>query len=67
MARGRKPNAIKTVELTIAATPRLIKHLESLVKTELFGKTSADVALTLVRERIRQLEGEGPTSQRLRR
>lgn len=63
MAKGRKPNAITTVELTIAATPKLIRHLKDLVKTELFGKTPADVALTLVRERIRQLQAERHASR----
>jgi hypothetical protein len=58
MARGRKPNTIRTVDLTIAATPKLIKHLERLVDTELYGKTPADVALTLIRERVRQLQGD---------
>ena len=53
--RGRKPNAVKTIDLTLAATPKLMAHLRAFVKTEMFGHTEAAVALTLLRERVREL------------
>lgn len=67
VARGRKPNKIKNAPpITISPTPGIVRYLNDLVDTELFGKTPSEVVLTILRESIRRLQSEDTLSRRHR-
>jgi hypothetical protein len=61
---GRKANKVKTEYVRVSTTPKMWKHLEALVLTELYGKTEAEVAERLLSERIRALIVEGTLKPR---
>jgi hypothetical protein len=56
---ARKPNSLKTVQVTISTTPPVGKYLEELVSTGFYGKTSAEAAERLVASSIQTLLREG--------
>jgi hypothetical protein len=52
---ARPPNQIETVTMKIATTKPVMTHLQRLVSTGLFGKSPAEAAEQLIRERIRDI------------
>ena len=44
----RKPNDVKTVQITLSTTPSVEAYLKKLVATGLYGKTTAEAAERLV-------------------
>jgi hypothetical protein len=62
MARPR--NAVKPVEVTIVAPPKLAAYLDDLIAEQGFGTSRGEVARTLVWERLRTLISEGVLDRR---
>lgn len=59
MARiPRAPNRVKGAFIKISTTSAVVEVLDGLVATGLFGKTRADLAETLMRERLRDVVEE---------
>lgn len=56
---GRKPNLTETVSVTIATTPGVIKYLQQLVDTHLYGKSHSEAAERLIARAIETLIKEG--------
>jgi hypothetical protein len=56
---GRKPNLTETVSLTIATTPGVVRYLQQLVETHLYGKSHAEAAERLIARAIESLIQEG--------
>jgi hypothetical protein len=61
----RRPNRIRNAaSITIWPTPGIVRYLNALVDTELFGKTPPEVVMSLLRESIRRLQSEGTLRRR---
>lgn len=60
---ARKPNNLKTVQITISTTQPIIKYLKKLVSTGLFGKNPAEAAERLVAASIERLIHDGTLSK----
>ena len=68
MPSGRRPNRVRNAPpITITPTPGVVRYLEELVDTELFGKSPSEVVLVILRESIRRLQQEGTLKRRHRR
>jgi hypothetical protein len=63
----RGKNSIDTEKLAISTTAEVSSALDRLVKTGLFGKTRAEVAEALLRERLRDVIREGWLDQKGRK
>jgi hypothetical protein len=61
---GRPRNAVKPVDVTITAPPKLASYLDDLIAEQGFGASRGEVAKTLVWERIRALMSEGVLDRR---
>jgi hypothetical protein len=55
----RRPNDLKTEELTLATTPQVVAYLRHLLKTGLYGKNPADAAERLLARTLEQLLDDG--------
>ena len=55
----RRPNDLKTEELTLATTPQVVAYLRQLLKTGLYGKNPADAAERLLARTLEQLLDRG--------
>jgi hypothetical protein len=55
----RKPNRIKTVQLTLSTTQSVARYLDELVLTGLYGKNPADAAERMLVRAIHRLVDEG--------
>jgi hypothetical protein len=53
---ARTPNQSRTSYLKLATTEQVVDRLDQLVAKGLWGKTRSEVAESLVREKLRQLE-----------
>lgn len=53
---SRTPNRTRTSYLKLATTEQVVDRLDELVAGGLWGKTRSEVAESLVREKLRQLE-----------
>jgi metal-responsive CopG/Arc/MetJ family transcriptional regulator len=53
---ARTPNPSPTSFLKLSTTEQVVKRLDKLVAKGLWGKTRSEVAESLVREKLRQLE-----------
>jgi hypothetical protein len=62
MARPR--NAVKSIDVTIVAPPKLREYLDDLIAEQGFGTSRGEVARTLVWERIRELISLGVLDRR---
>lgn len=56
---ARKPNQIEAVGLKFSTTPQVKLHLEQLVRTGLYGRTTSDAVDRLLGEALRRLMQEG--------
>lgn len=52
---SRSPNSYESRPLPLRTTPHVLRYLELLVETGIFGKTPAEVAEELVRRGIQDL------------
>jgi hypothetical protein len=64
---ARKPNRIRTVQVTLSTTQSIEKYLEALVLTGLYGKNPAEAAERLLVRAIDGLVQEGILERRRRR
>ena len=55
----RKPNDLKTAQITISTTPGIEEYLKVLVSTHLYGKNPADAAVRLLEKGIENLLKDG--------
>jgi len=55
----RKPNRIKTVQVTLSTTQSVATYLDALVLTGLHGKNRAEAAEQILVKAIQQLVTEG--------
>jgi hypothetical protein len=55
MPKGRNPNIIDTVQITISTTRPIQVHLERLVSTGFYGKNPAEAAERLLAQAIKEL------------
>jgi hypothetical protein len=56
---ARKPNILRTVQLTIATNPVIREYLQRLVPRGLYGKSESEAAERLIAKAIEQLVREG--------
>jgi len=63
MAQPRKENSVGTELITIRTTEQICRDLDALLATERFGKSRAEVAEQLLREKVRDLILEGWTGE----
>jgi len=61
---SRPPNALKSIDVTIIAPPKLRDYLDDLIAEQGFGTSRGEVAKTLVWERIRDLISQGVLDRR---
>lgn len=61
---GRPRNAVKSIDVTIVAPPKLRDYLDDLIAEQGFGTSRGEVARTLVWERIRELISLGVLDRR---
>jgi hypothetical protein len=65
---ARKPNAVKSVQITVSTTPLVHGYLSALVATGLYGKNPAEAAERLIAKGIELALAGGiiPRSERTR-
>lgn len=51
----KKPNSLPTVTQRVSTNPMVMRYLERLVKTGLYGKNETEVAEHLIRQQIRRM------------
>lgn len=56
---ARPKNALKTVQLTVAANQPLVEQLDALVSSGLFGKSYTEAAERLIAKGLYELRKEG--------
>jgi hypothetical protein len=61
---ARPKNILKTVTMTISTNQPLVDHLESLISSGLFGKSSAEAAERLIATGIQDLLKDGHLPKR---
>lgn len=61
---GRPRNAEPSEPVTMAAQPKLVEYLDDLIAEQGFGTSRAEVARTLVWERVRELISQGVLDRR---
>ena len=57
MARTRNP--VETTKVQLSTTPQVVRALEALAKTGMFGKNAAEVAEELMRQKLREVMRDG--------
>jgi hypothetical protein len=60
---ARSENEVDTAFIKLSTTPAVCRELDELVKTGLFGKSRAEVAEQLLRERLREVIHLGWTTR----
>jgi hypothetical protein len=60
---ARTENEVDTAFVKLSTTPAVCRELDALVKTGLFGKSRAEVAEQLLRERLREVIHAGWTKR----
>ena len=56
---ARDKNSIQTAEVRISTTPIMVKYLQQLVDTGLYGKTKAEAAERLLSDEVKKLLQDG--------
>ncbi len=52
---GRSGNSLETTKLTLSTNPVVVKYLEALVQTGLYGKNPSEAAEQLIRQELKRL------------
>ena len=55
----RPKNSAETIQLTLSTTPQVKQLLEELSTSGYYGKNSAETAVILLTEKIRELQAKG--------
>jgi hypothetical protein len=63
---GRNRNQIETVTLTISTTPGVVRYLQDLVATNLYGKNATEAAERVLARTLEDMLAAGRLSTRRR-
>ncbi len=61
---ARKRNLVKTHQLTISTTPRVVEYLGDLTRSGLWGKSESETVERLMADQLRRLIHDGDLKKR---